>query len=161
MDLETNDSSRYVETDFSKIRVGIKTLQDAVYNVNTFSKINKNFGDKQFVLKAIHDGDLKAVREVSNFYYKVSGIYQRLCRYMAYMYRYDWVVTPFTQLDKNIKVSKVLENFYKALNFLDNFQVKKFFGDVALKVIRYGCYYGYLIEQPDTILIQELLVHVH
>ena len=142
MDLETNDSSRYVETDFSKIRVGIKTLQDAVYNVNTFSKINKNFGDKQFVLKAIHDGDLKAVREVSNFYYKVSGIYQRLCRYMAYMYTYDWVVTPFTQLDKNIKVSKVLENFYKALNFLDNFQVKKFFGDVALKVIRYGCYYG-------------------
>ena len=154
MDLETNDSSRYVETDFSRIRVGIKTLQDAVYNVNTFSKINKNFGDKQFVLKAIHDGDLKAVREVSNFYYKVSGIYQRLCRYMAYMYRYDWVVTPFTQLDKNIKVSKVLENFYKALNFLDNFQVKKFFGDVALKVIRYGCYYGYLIEQLDTVLIQ-------
>lgn len=156
MNLETNDSSRYVGTDFSKIRVGIKTLEDAVYNVNTFSKINKNFGDKQFVLKAIHDGNLKAIREVSNFYYKVSGIYQRLCRYMAYMYRYDWVVTPFTQLEKNIKVNKVLENFYKALNFLDNFQVKKFFGDVALKVIRYGCYYGYLIEQPDTVLIQEL-----
>ena len=153
MDLETNDSSRYVETDFSRIRVGIKTLQDAVYNVNTFSKINKNFGDKQFVLKAIHDGDLKAVREVSNFYYKVSGIYQRLCRYMAYMYRYDWVVTPFTQLDKNIKVSKVLENFYKALNLLDNFQVKKFFFYVSIKIISFGCYYLYLFEQDDLVLI--------
>ena len=29
------------------------------------------------------------MREISNFYFETSGIYSRLCKYMAYMYRYD------------------------------------------------------------------------
>jgi len=35
------------------------------------------------------------MREISNFFYKTSGIYSRLCRYMAYLYRYDWFITPY------------------------------------------------------------------
>ena len=33
-------------TDFSKIRVGIKTLDDATVNLGTYKRINPNFGDK-------------------------------------------------------------------------------------------------------------------
>ena len=35
------------------------------------------------------------MRNISNFFYKTSGIYARLCRYMAYLYRYDWFITPY------------------------------------------------------------------
>ena len=35
------------------------------------------------------------MRQISNFYYKTSGIYSRLCRYMAYLYKYDWFITPY------------------------------------------------------------------
>ena len=53
-------------------------------------------------------------------------------------------------------IDKILDSFYKAVNYLDNFHPKKFFGEVALKVIRNGCYYGYLIPQTDKMVVQEL-----
>ena len=34
------------------------------------------------------------MREISDFYFKTCGIYSRILRYMAYMYNYDWFVTP-------------------------------------------------------------------
>ena len=95
------------------------------------------------------------MREISNYFYKISGIYQRLCRYMAYMYRYDWLVTPYYNVDL-IKPEKILDNFNKVLKYLDNFQAKKFFGQAALKVIRNGCYYGYIVAKDGAIAIQEL-----
>lgn len=141
--------------DFSKIKVGIKSLEDAVYNLGDYKKINPRLSDKQTILRAMHTGDLQTMKEVSNFFYKTSGIYSRLCRYMAYLYRYDWMITPYVNND-NIKDEKILDGFNKALLYLDNFEVKRYFGEVALKVLRNGCYYGYLIPQNNRMVVQEL-----
>jgi len=46
-------------------------------------------------MKAINDGNVTEMRNISNFFYKTSGIYSRLCRYMAYLYKYDWFITPY------------------------------------------------------------------
>ena len=142
-------------TDFSKIKVGLKTLDDAIVNLGDLKEINPNCANKREVLRAIHNGDLEAMREISDFFYKTSGIYSRLCRYMAYLYRYDWLITPYIN-DDNLEVDKVLDGFYKALLYLDNFEIKKVFGEIALKVIRHGCYYGYLIPTTGRMNIQEL-----
>ena len=142
-------------TDFSKIKVGLRSLEDAIIDVGNYKRMNPRLGDKKEVLRAIHSGNLEDMREMSNFFFKTSGIYSRLCRYMAYLYRYDWMITPYINTDHS-KNEKVLEGFDKALTYLDNFEVKKFFGEVALKVIRNGCYYGYLIPQSDRVAIQEL-----
>lgn len=154
---DTDDvyANSFNTVDFSKIKVGIKTLDDAVVNLGDYKKINPRLSDKQEVLRAIHNCDYDTMRDVSNFFYKTSGIYNRLCRYMAYLYRYDWLITPYINSD-SLKPEKVLEGFNKALLYLDNFEVKKFFGEVALKVIRNGCYYGYLIPQSDKMVVQEL-----
>lgn len=85
------------------------------------------------------------MREISSFFYRTSGIYNRLCRYMAYMYRYDWMITPYIN-SESLKEEKILDGFHKALTYLDNFCVKKFLGEVALKVIKNGSYYGYVIK---------------
>lgn len=141
--------------DFSKIKVGIKTLDDAIVNLGELKKINPRLADKKEVLRAINNGDYETMRDISNFFYKTSGIYNRLCRYMAYLYRYDWLITPYINSD-NLKPEKVLDGFNKTLMYLDNFEAKRFFGEVALKVIKNGCYYGYLIPQKDRMVIQEL-----
>lgn len=148
----------YEPIDFSKIRVGVKSLEDAVYTGGDLRRANKKLTDKDFIIKAMHSNDLKAMREISNFFYKTSGIYSRLCRYMAYLYRYDWMVTPYINEDsaKEKVIDKMLDNFHKALTYLDNFEVKRFFGEVALKVLRNGCYYGYLIPSSKKMTIQEL-----
>mgnify|MGYP003305941029 CR=1 FL=1 len=154
--------------DFSKIKVGIKQLTDAVIDVGSYKKINPRCGDKETVLKAVSNCDLAALREISNFFYKTSGIYNRLCRYMAYLYRYDWFITPY--INGGIDVAnreeeetltsaqrdKILTHFFGLLKFLDEFEVKRFCGEVALKVIKNGCYYGYIIPNSTTVAVQEL-----
>lgn len=143
--------------DFSKIKVGTKILDDAVVNLGDLKKINPRLANKKTVLDAIHNGELETMREISNFYFKISGIYSRLCRYMAYLYRYDWMITPYINSD-TLSNEKILSTFHKALTFLDEFEVKRFCGDVSLKVLRNGCYYGYLIPQANTTVVQELPV---
>ena len=65
------------------------------------------------------------------------------------------MITPYIMSD-SMKDEKVLDNFHKALTFLDDFEVKRFCGEVALKVIRNGCYYGYIIAQNGRVVVQEL-----
>lgn len=166
-DLPINPNTGVV--DYSKIKVdGIKTLTDAVID-SPIKKVQRNYTDKEFVLNAIYKGDLPTLRAISEFFYKTSGIYARLCRYLAYLYKYDWYVIPYIQggdtypaddkekTDISAKnVNKILDNFFKTLNYLDNFKAKLVFGDIALKVIRFGCYYGYIEHTPNGPTIQEL-----
>lgn len=141
--------------DFNRIKVGAKTLEDAIFSLGDFKKANPRVADKATVLNAIHNNDLAAMREISDYFFKVSGIYSRILRYMSFMYRYDWLVTPYVN-DDTLKNEKLLDGFYKSLSILDNFKVKKQLQDIALKVLRYGCFYAYKVQQGNKIVLQEL-----
>ena len=141
--------------DFNKIKVGAKVLEDAVLDLGNLKKINPELADKDNVLRAINNYDLKLMREISLYFYRTSGIYSRLVRYMAFMYRYDSFLTPYVNGD-NVKTEKVLDGFYKGLNILDNFKVKKTLGEIALQVVKQGCYYGYKVSTATGIVLQEL-----
>lgn len=144
--------------DFSKIKIGAKTLDDAIIKLGSLRKVNSRLADKETILKAINRYDLKAMREISDFFYRISGIYARIVRYMAFMYRYDWMVTPYVN-DESVKNEKILKNFYFCLNTLDNFEVKKTLGEIALQVILHGAYYGYKVDTAEGIVLQELPVN--
>ena len=155
VDMINNSQDSFTPIDFSKIKVGVKTLDDAVVDLGSYKKINPRYGDKNEVLRAINNGDYNTMRDISNFFYKTSGIYSRLCRYMAYLYRFDWMVTPYINSD-SIKTEKILTTFDKVLKYLDNSGIKKMLGEISLKVIKNGSYYGYLIPHKERIIIQEL-----
>ena len=168
-----NTNENYLPTDFSKIRIGVKTLDDAILSLGEYKRLNPRLGDKKEVMRAISTGDIPKMVDISNFFYHTSGIYSRLCRYMAYLYKYDWFITPYISgcqgliqgdsglgnidTEQEIKQrKKVFNNFFKILKYFQDFEVKRFCGEVALKVIRHGCYYGYLIPQTNKMTIQEL-----
>ena len=143
-------------TDFKKIKIGAKTLDDAVIELGVLKKINPSLATKENILRAIANYDLKTMREASLFFYRTSGIYARIIRYMAFMYRYDSFLTPYVD-DEKIKNEKVLEGFHKGLTILDNFEVKRTLGEIALKVVLNGCYYGYKVpSKNEGIVLQEL-----
>lgn len=146
------------QLDFNKIKVGAKTLEDAILNLGTYKKSNPRLANKLTVLKAIDDYDLATMREISDFFYKSSGIYARIIRYMAFMYRYDWYVTPYVN-DQSGDSKKILEGFHKCLAVLDDFEVKKTFGEIAVKVLKDGAYYGYKIETASGVCLQELPIN--
>lgn len=144
--------------DFNKIKVGIKNLDDAILELGsikgTFPKLP--YGDKKLIYRAIAEKDYALLREISNFFYGASGIYERVCNYFAFLYRYDWYIVPeiFDNDQKN--TSKILKDFSKVLNYLDNSHIKKVCGDIALQVIKNGCYYGYIVDNKDGVVLQEL-----
>lgn len=145
--------------DFNKMVVDQSTFRnDVVLDPVSFKNQSRRRKiKKEDVEKALAAQDLKALREFSHFYWITSGIYSRLCRYIAYLYRYDWFITPIRYDDK-VKDEKVIEGWFKAVTLLDNCHLKKQFGEIALKVIRNGCYYGYKITHKDAVYLQELPV---
>lgn len=143
--------------DFNKIKVGIKNLDDAVLDLGSIKGTFPHYpyGDKRVILKAIAERDIELLRLISNFFYNTSGIYSRVCNYFAFLYRYDWYLVPEIN-DDTVKAEKILKDFNKLLMYFDNSYIKKICGDIALSVIKNGAYYGYIIDNPKGVVLQEL-----
>lgn len=146
-------------TEYNKIRVGSRTLSDDVTIDRDMLKFyGSNKITKEKVQKALEQGDLPYLRRVSDTYYRRSGIYSRLCRYMAYLFRYDWMITPVVGWNKKVKDEKVIEGWLRGCKYLENSRFKKACGDIALKVMIQGVYYGYRLDKSDSTFLQELPV---
>lgn len=141
---------------YNKVKVGNKLLRDDVFlNNDFFLKGSRKPYDRDRIVKSIASKNLKDLRAISNYYYNLEGIYMRLVKYMAHFYRYDVFVTP-VQYDKNVSEKKIIEGWFKACAFIENSKLKKHFGEIAVKVLKNGCYYGYRLDQSDRAFLQEL-----
>lgn len=151
------NSYSFTEGEFKRIKVGVKSLEDAVLNLGNMSQAFPRHGylQKNTIYKAMSQHDLEEMRNISNFYYNINGIYQKVCNYFAFLYRYDWYVVPEIYED-SVKEEKVLKDFTRILNFLDGSYIRKTCGDIALEVIKNGCYYGYIVPNPDGLVLQQL-----
>ena len=152
---EAYDPTKRSSLDFSKLKVGTKMIEDALLNeFGITQQVNSRFSSKKDILQAIDRCDYSFLREVSDYYFRTNGIYSRLCKYMANLYCYDRMLTTYVNEGKSkANESEVLSKFYEALSLLDNFKIKAFFGKAALKVIKHGAYYGYLIQRNPLHLV--------
>ena len=146
-------------TKYGRIKVGNSTLNDATINLGSMATTISNvYGNKNKILQALAKQDVNDLREISNYFYRTSGIYQRACNYFATMFRYDWYVVPEVY-DESAKENKIIKDFVKVLNYLDNSYIKKICGDIALEVIKNGAYYGYITDAKDGLVLQQLPVN--
>ena len=145
--------------DYGKIKVGTKTLDDAVLNLGSMPKIRHDFGNKAFILQAISERNLSLIREISNYFYNTNGIYSKVCDYFAYLYRYDWYITPEIKDESEKSFEKALIDFNNILGYLDNSHVKKVCGDIASEVVKNGAYYGYISPSRDGLVLQQLPIN--
>ena len=145
-------------TDFNKIKVGVKKLEDAILSLGNLKKSlpTSNYTNKNYIYKKIAENDVRELRNISNFFYNSHGIYQRVCDYFAFLYRYDWYVVPEIYDDKGVKEDKIMKDFHKVLSFLDNSYIKKICGDIALSVIINGAYYAYIVPNSTGLTLQQL-----
>ena len=145
----------YNDNAYNRIKVGNQYLSDDVTRlIDAMSGTNRSF-TKQKVQQALAQDNIQSLRQISNYFFKTSGIYKRLCLYMANLFRYDWFIVP-QRFNNIVKDAVVIENWYKASRLLEAFNLKQTFGDISLKVVRDGVYYGYRMQTKDNINIQEL-----
>lgn len=79
-------------TQFGKIKVGVKTLDDAILDLGSYKDIGYNpYGvrgfSKEDVMQAIANKDYPAIRIISDFFYRTDGIYRQLVDMDATFYR--------------------------------------------------------------------------
>ena len=142
-------------TKYGKTKIGGKVVNDPTVIISPKETNNQRLNHKSTVLKALADQDLDTLRELSQYFYRTNGIYQKVLNYLATMYRYDWYLVPEVYGD-NVKSEEIVTNFNHILNYLDNSYIKKLCGDIALNVVRDGAYYGYIVENPTGIVLQDL-----
>lgn len=154
------DFNNFQEADFKRIKVGVAQLDDAILNLGTLKESlpNHNYINKKYIVRMLSEHNLEELRAISNFYYNLNGTYERICNYLAFLYRYDWYAVPEVY-DSEAKQEKILKDFSKALDFLDKSYIKKICGDIALEIIKNGCYYGYLVPSNDKIILQQLPIN--
>lgn len=151
-------ASNDIPYDYGKIKVGNQTLAEAVLNLGSLKKIDKKLGNKYLILKALWEKDLPLLREISNYFYRTNGIYFRNCNTFATLFKYDWIITPEV-FDEKAKEDKIITEFTKLLDFLDNSHIQKICSEIALEVIINGAYYGYLVDSKDSIVLQQLPIN--
>ena len=76
--------------DFTKLKIGKQYLNGEIATIIKDSRSsNTRAFSREKIEQAITRHDTKELRRISNYFFETSGIYSRLCRYMAYLYRYD------------------------------------------------------------------------
>ena len=147
--------------DYSKARVGNggnNRVEDVSVNLRTaLNQLDTPYTDKSVILQAIYNKNTDILREISDFYFDISGIYKRACEYIAFLYRYDhYVYQKASASKKKINKEKALERFYTIADYLDKSNLKHKFNAISLEIIKHGCYYGYKIDSNDQLILQDL-----
>ena len=142
---------------YSRLKLGPKSYDDATIDLRQpIKRVRRYLWDKkEAVLEALKKNDICALREISNYFYRTNGIYQKVVNYFATMYRFDWYIVPEI-FSKNINEDRLAVDFAKQLDYFDKSSIKKVCGDLCLAVVKDGIYYGYLSEGEHSILLQDL-----
>lgn len=155
--LSVDPKTNPVSLEFNKIKVGKSTLNGEIATLikdPRYSLGGRKY-NKKTVENAIERNNVREMRKISEYFFNTSGIYSRLCRYLAYLPRYDWLITPHRYDDK-IKSDKILEGWIKASRYLEDSNLKQSFGRYSLDVVKKGCYYGYILDKGTAAYLQEL-----
>lgn len=106
--------------------------------------------------------DLKQIRSLSKYFFQTNGVYARAVRYLADIYKYDFLLYPNLDLDLEMTdefSDKILKKFNILLEHFDNSAIQLMCRKWANTVCIEGCYYGYVCDDVnDKLVVQDLPV---
>ena len=112
----------------------------------------------QEIIDIIQNGDPQSLRELSRFYYRTNGIYRNNIDLLAALLKYDTITTPIFDINKKVAQAKLIENFYKACQFVDDLNIPINFCRISQELLATGVYHGILRSEGNKYTIQDLPV---
>lgn len=112
--------------------------------------------DLDDIYKILETGDLTACRQLSYYYYRISGLYRNAILMMANLPLYQTLVNPIFDINKKVSEEAVTKKFAQALKYVDNLEVPINFSRISWSTLLGGIYYGILREDNGHYTLQDL-----
>lgn len=150
--------------DFTQFKARISSLasniprDERVYRSRWYR--NRDAVRRDFTLAEINDiirsGDPQTMRDLSRYYFRISGIYRNTVLMYANAMLFYTLVTPIYDTTRDISHTKTIARFNLACNFIDTLNVPVNFTHINLLLILNGIYFGMLRESEGRYTIQDL-----
>lgn len=98
----------------------------------------------------------KNLREMSNFLYRVSMLYRRILNYLSDIPLFYWNLIPQLDFTDSVDSSKILKNYYKVLQLLQNMSLPQEYRKILSTVFRDGVFYGFVYQDKNSFFIHKL-----
>lgn len=138
-----------------KIRQSEAVIFNSAADTNNFARMSN---DK--LIKICRDNNMAQKRALSRWFFQTNGIYNRAVRYIADILKFDFMLYPNLDLDKEIQdaeADKILKKFNEVLEHFDNSAIQLLCRKWAAQICIDGAYYGYICEDiNDKLVIQDL-----
>lgn len=130
-----------------------------VLSLGYLSKKNASsqFSSEQ-IERALNNNDVVFLRNASDFFYQTNGIYSRLVRYASSLLTFDHMIYPILPTGKKPAKNKVEKSFSEALQLIEGLNIKRAAREITHSVVRRGVYYGYVRENNNQLVLQDLPV---
>lgn len=147
--------------DFGKLKVRkIRLTQSSANILKDANSINFDRMSHKQLIDIIKGNDMERKRKLSKWYYEKDGMYARAVRYIADIYKFDFMIYPNIDLDDELKDKKqkeILRKYNQVLEYFDNSSIQLFCRKWAIRVCLEGEYYGYICDDiKDKLVIQDL-----
>lgn len=148
--------------DFGVLKVRsmkIKQSQAVIYD-----KVDTDFSrmSNDRLIKICHGNNMAQKRALSRYFFEINGMYNRAVRYLADIYKFDFMLYPNLNLEAEVQDSEektILKKYDEVLEHFDNSAIQLLCRKWAAQVCLDGAYYGYICEDiSDKIVIQDLPV---
>ena len=96
------------------------------------------------------------LRGMSNFLYRASMPYRRFINYLSDIPLFYWNLIPQIDDTGNVSTDKILKNYYKILQSLNNMSIPNEMRKVLNTTIREGVFYGFVYEDKNSFFIHKL-----
>ena len=151
--------------DFGMLKVrSMKIKQSQAVVLKEEKDLRRDFAKMtgEQIIKIIQGNNLADQRRLSEYFARTNGIYARAIRYLADIYRFDYIVYPNLDLDIELNEStqkKTLKRFNEILEHFDASPIQSLSRKWAIQICLVGVYYGYIAEDiNDRLVIQDLPV---
>lgn len=125
------------------------------YLSSNLLKYNKIEDIRKSLDKAFKTSNAVELRNISRYFFKVSGIYARTARYLAYMPTYSYYILPHI-IGLDVNKSNIKRELTNQLQFLETLKLENSLPSIALDVIVDGVSYIYFRRKGDTASLQKL-----
>lgn len=148
--------------DFGLLKVRSMKIKQSEAIVYKEKNVSNNFSrmENDRLIQIIQGTDVSQMRELSKYFAQTNGIYARAVRYLADIYKFDYMIYPNIDLDDELKPGendKILKRLNQVLEHFDNSAIQLLSRKWAAQVCLEGVYYGYICDDiNDKLVIQDL-----